>query len=264
LYKRLSKSNASRDSTNSESSNNGINEQEPENANDSTKINVQIENECSDLTVNRDPTDENYKRTSAFREDMFAVEEKEQVNNELLDEEDADEEGDYDEQNEDEDVNDHDDDEEEDEYYDDEDADVTKKNLFDIYNEYSNELVLEEGDNSAGGVASGSSIVAAAKEKRKYASESTETSSDTSSSGASSAAQNSGSNSGRVDDALSCKNNLELLTKELNKMLDDIETQKFIINDKEIYFLNRIQNFRLLEQIKEEDDEFNEGNFLLY
>jgi hypothetical protein len=247
FFERLSKSNASRDSTNSDSSNNNVLNNEHgqhENANDSQFNNSAPVN--SDLT------------SMSVREDLNATEEREQANIELEDEDEADAE-EYDaHEEEDEDVND----EEDEEYYDDEDAVMTKKNLFDIYNEYGNELLVES-ENSTGEVVS--NIVAAVKDKRKYtATESTETSSDTSSSGASSAAQNSGSgSSGKVDDAMSCKNNLELLTKELNKMLDDIETQKFIINDKEIYFLNRIQNFRLLEQIKEEDDELNDGKLTI-
>jgi hypothetical protein len=151
-----------------------------------------------------------------------------------------------------------------DEFFDDEDDGVlNKKNLFDIYNEYSSDLLSsEEAQSSDGGVVAGTSgiFIESSKEKQQLKSESAETSSDTGTTQTSTSSGSSGGNRvGKVDDALSCKNNLELLTKELNKMLDDIETQKFIINDKEIYFLNRIQNFRLLEQIKEEDDEVNEG-----
>ena len=126
--------------------------------------------------------------------------------------------------------------------YDEEEIEMAKENLFDIYNEYVNDL---------------SDVTVVVKEKRQQG-QRLEGGSDMLYEGETSS-ESSGSNAGvaqmsKLDEALSCKNNLELLTKELNKMLDDIETQKFIINDKEIYFLSRIQNSRLLEQIKEEEE----------
>lgn len=151
--------------------------------------------------------------------------------------------------------------EDDDAEFDEELDDLRRKNLFDIYNDYTHSIPVEGASpDAATAAAPTSNSNGHVKKKSNVFNNSMESAGGDSTHSSDSQGSSSSSNvTGKIDDALSCKNNLELLTKELNKMLDDIETQKFIINDKEIYFLNRIQNFRLLEQIKEEEDDFLEG-----